>query len=80
MSHDELRSIVCGTLNLQSDLVKLEFTMKFDPYLLILLCNDTSFASMLIRNDVYCQVYVSSTKHLAFNYPELMMSPYPKDM
>ena len=26
--HDEFRLRVCGTLNLQSDLVKLEFTMK----------------------------------------------------
>ena len=64
---------VCGTLNLQSDLVKLEFTVKFDPSLLILLCDDASFASMLRQNDVYCWVYVSLTKRLAFNYPKPLM-------
>ena len=60
MSHDEFKSRVCATLNLQSNLVKLEFTLKFDPSLLILLCDDASFTNMLRRNDVYCQVYVSS--------------------
>ena len=73
MSHDEFKSRVCGILNLQSYLVKLEFTMKFDPYLLILLCDDASFASMLRRNDVYCRVYVSSTGRVASNYPEPLM-------
>ena len=73
MSHDEFRSRVCGTLNLQSDLVKLEFTMKFDPSLLILLCDDASFVSMLRRNDVYCWFYVSSAKRLTYNYPEPLM-------
>ena len=62
---------VCGTLNLQSDLVKLEFTVKFDPSLLILLCDDASFASMLRRNDVYCWVYVSSTNVLLLTTPNL---------
>ena len=46
ISHDEFKSRVCDTLNLQSDLVKLEFTMKFDSSLLILLCDDASFVSM----------------------------------
>ena len=39
MSYAEFRSRVCGTLNLQSDLVKLEFTAKFDSSFLILLCH-----------------------------------------
>ena len=70
MSHDEFRSRVCGTLNLQSDFVKLE---EFNPSLLILLCDDASFASMLRRNDVYFRVYVSSTERLTSNYPEPLM-------
>ena len=73
MSYDEFRSRVYGTLNLQSDLVKLEFTVKFDPSLLIPLCDDASFASMLKRNDDYCRVYVSSTECLASNYLEPLM-------
>ena len=64
MLHDEFKSRVCGTLNLQLDLVKLEFTMKFDPSLLILLCDDATFMSMLRRNDVYCWVYTYSTERL----------------
>ena len=35
--------MLCGTLNLQSNLVKLEFTVKCDPSLLILLCDNASF-------------------------------------
>ena len=47
MSHDEFKSRVFDILNLQSNLVKLEFTVKFDPSLLILLCDNASFVSML---------------------------------
>ena len=47
MLHDEFISRVCGTLNLQSDLVKLEFTVKFDSSFLIPFCDNASFASML---------------------------------
>ena len=43
MSHDEFRSRVCVTLNMQQDLVKIEFTFKFDPSLLIILWNDATF-------------------------------------
>ena len=73
MSHDEFRSRVCGILNLQLDVVKLEFIVKLDPSLLILLCDDASFTSMLRRNDVYCWVYVSSTRGVASNYPKPLM-------
>ena len=73
MSHDEFKSRVCGTLNLQSDLVKLEFIMKFNPSLLIPLCDDASFVSILKRNDVYYRVYVSSIGRVAFNYLEPLM-------
>ena len=59
--NDEFKSRECGTLNLQSDLVKLKFTVKFDPSLLILLFDNASFVSMLKRNYIYCRVYVSST-------------------
>ena len=73
MSHNKFKSRVCGIFNLQLDLVKHEFTVKFDTSLLILLCDNASFVSMLIRNNVYCRVYVSSTGHVASNYPNLLM-------
>ena len=47
MSHNEFRSRIYVIFNLQSNLDKPEFIMKFDPTSLIVLCNDTSFASML---------------------------------
>ena len=43
MSHDEFRLRVCVTLNMQQDLVKIEFTFKFDPSLFIILWNDATF-------------------------------------
>ena len=51
-------SRVCDLLNMRSGLVKFEFIVKFNPSLLIVLFDDASYASMLKRNDVYCQVYV----------------------
>ena len=48
MSHDEFRSRVCGILNMQSDFLKIEFTVKFDPSSLILLCDDASCSDGMI--------------------------------
>ena len=45
---------------MQPGFVKIEFVVKFDPSLLILLCDDAPFVSMLRWNDVYYWVYVSS--------------------
>ena len=47
MSLDEFRSRVCDLLNMRPKLVKFEFTIKFDPSSLILLCDDASYTSML---------------------------------
>ena len=65
MSYDDFRSRVCALLNMHSKLVKFEFTVKFDPSSLIVLCDDASYASMIKRNDVYCRVYVSSIERLS---------------
>ena len=69
MSHDEFRSRVCVRLNMQLDLVKIEFTVKIDLSFFILLCDDVSFASMFCRNDIYCRVYVSSSGHKDCDFP-----------
>ena len=70
MSYGDFRSRVCALLNMRPELVKFEFTVKFDPSSLIVLCGDASYASMLRRNDEYCWVYVSSIECLSLNIVE----------
>ena len=70
MSYGDFRSRVCALLNMHPELGKFEFTVKFDPSLLILLFNDASYVSMFRRNDVYCRVYVSSIERLSPNIIE----------
>ena len=53
------------------ELVKFEFTVKFDPSSLIVLFDDASYVSMIIRNDVYCRVYLSSIERLSPDIIEL---------
>ena len=65
MSYDDFRSRVCALLNMLSELVKFEFTVKFDQSSLIVLCDDASYVSMIRRNDVYCRVYVFSIERLS---------------
>ena len=76
MSYGDFRSRVCALLNMHPELVKFEFTVKFDPSPLIVLCDDASYASMLRWNDVYCRVYVSSIEHLSPN----IIEPEPKNV
>ena len=68
--HDEFRSSVCALSNMWPKLVKFEFTLKFDPSSLILLCDDAFYTSILRRNDVYCRVYVSSIERLSLDITE----------
>ena len=65
MSFGDFRLRVCDLLNMRPELVKFEFTVKFDTSSLIVLFDDASYASMLRRNDVYCRVYVSSIELLS---------------
>ena len=65
MSYGDFRSRVCALMNMRPKLVKFEFTVKFDPFSLIVLFDDASYASMLRRNDMYYRVYVSSIKLLS---------------
>ena len=69
MSYGYFRSRVCDLLNMLPELVKFEFTVKFDQSSLIMLFDDASYASMLKWNDVYCWVYVSSIERLS---PEII--------
>ena len=70
MSYGDFRLRVCALLNMHPELVKFECTVKFDPSSLIVLFDDASYASMLKRNNVYCQFYVSSIERLSPNIIE----------
>ena len=59
ISQSEFVSKVCGVLNLDSNSIKLEFTVKFDPSCLLPLHNDGDIVNMFKFNDMFCHVYIS---------------------
>ena len=59
ISQSEFVSKVCGELNLDSNSLKLEFTVKFDPSCLLPLHNDGDIVNMFKFNDMFCHVYIS---------------------
>ncbi|KAL6323882.1 hypothetical protein AAG906_005879 [Vitis piasezkii] len=59
ITHVELVSKVCGELNIDPNLIKLEFTVKFDPSCLLPLHDETTVVKMFRFNDMFCRVYVS---------------------
>ena len=59
ITHVELVSKVCGELNIDPNLIKLEFTVKFDPSCLLPLHDETTVVKMFRVNDMFCRVYVS---------------------
>ena len=48
----------CGELNIDPNLIKLEFTVKFDPSCLLPLHDETAVVKMFRFNDMFCHVYV----------------------
>ncbi|KAL6319998.1 hypothetical protein AAG906_037075 [Vitis piasezkii] len=54
ISHNQFVSKVCGVLNLDSNSIKLEFTVKFDPSCLLPLHNDGDIVNMFKFNDMFC--------------------------
>ncbi|RVW87460.1 hypothetical protein CK203_036245 [Vitis vinifera] len=59
ISQSEFVSKVCGVLNLDSNSIKLEFTVKFEPSCLLPLHNDGDIVNMFKFNDMFCHVYIS---------------------
>ena len=57
ITHAELVSKVCGELNIDPNLIKLEFTVKFDPSCLLPLHDETAVVKMFRFNDMFCHVY-----------------------
>ena len=59
ITHAELVSKVCGELNIDLKLIKLEFTMKFDPSCFLPLHDKAAIVKMFRFNDIFSHVYVS---------------------
>ena len=59
ITHVELVSKVCGELNIDPNLIKLEFTVKFDPSCLLPLHDETTVVKMFRFNDMFSHVYVA---------------------
>ena len=59
ISYDEFVSLVCAKLRVEPNSVKLNYTCKFDPSLM-LLNDDEELMKMFRFNDSYCRVYVLS--------------------
>ena len=57
-------SIVCDRLKVESIALKMYYTCKFDPSMLVLLEDDEEFKKTFKFNDNYCYVYASSNTYV----------------
>ena len=57
ISYVELISIVCDRLKVCATSMKMFYTSKFDPTMLVLLEDDEEMRKMFRFNDTYCFVY-----------------------
>ena len=58
-------SIVCDRLKVESTSLKMYYTCKFDPSMLVLLEDDAKIRKMFRFNDNYCSMYVSSNTNVS---------------
>ena len=65
ISFEEFVSLVYGNLSVDPNSVKLQYTCKFDPSMLVLLCNEQELLKMFRFNDMYCRLYVSPKTDVA---------------
>ena len=61
MSHSDFLSKLCDELNTDWNSIKLEFTIKFNPSCLLPLHDNAALLKMFRFNEMFCQVYVSSS-------------------
>ena len=59
ISFEKFVLVVCGNLSVDPNLVKLHYTCKLEPSMLILLSNEQELLKMFRFNDMYCRLYVS---------------------
>ena len=60
----EFVSIVCYRLKIESTVLKMYYTCKFDQSMLVLLEDNAEMRKMFKFNDKYCYVYVSSNNYV----------------
>ena len=60
ISFEEFVSLVYGNLSIDPNSVKLHYTCKFDPSMLVLLRDEQELLKMFRIKDMYCRLYVSS--------------------
>ncbi|RVW81075.1 hypothetical protein CK203_045361 [Vitis vinifera] len=77
ISQSEFVSKVCGVLNLDSNSIKLEFTVKFDPSCLLPLHNDGDIVNMFKFNDMFCHVYISHCTECGDDFIALLVAQPP---
>ena len=65
ISYVEFITIVCDRLKVESIALKMYYTCKFDPLMLVLLEDDAEMRKMFKFNDNYCYVYVSSNTYVS---------------
>ena len=63
ISFEEFVSIVYGNLSVDPNSVKLHYTCKFDPLMLVLLCDEQELLKMFIFNNMYCRLYLSENRY-----------------
>ena len=61
----EFVSIVCDRLKVESTALKMYYTCKFDPSMLVLLEDDAEMRKMFKFNDNYCYMYASSNTYVS---------------
>ena len=59
ISFEKFVLVVCGNLSVDPTSVKLHYTCKLEPSMLILLRNEQELLKMFRFNDMYCRLYVS---------------------
>ena len=65
ISFDKFVSLVCCNLNVDPNTVKLHYTCKFDPSMMVLLRDKEELLKMFTFNDMYCRLYVSPKTDVA---------------
>ena len=64
ISYVEFVSTICRKLNVDQNSMKMHYTCKFDPLMMVLLNDDEEMAKMFKYNDLCCRMYVSLNSEL----------------
>ena len=65
ISCSEFVSIVCDRLNVRANSMKMQYTCKFYPTMLVLLEDDEEMRKVFRFNDTYCSMYATSDTNVS---------------